>query len=129
MIDKYKIGWVVLNIQLLIAVVTAYSLFSRHVIIDNTIVYFIFVVCFSNLLFLLLQKIKYFSIRSFISILVSALLMILLFLKYNKPEMPWLEPMHYVLAIIYIVIVFSLYITTPLAIILEIFLRWKMKRK
>ena len=129
MINKNRIGWFVLNFQLFIGILTTYDYLHRHLIVHNVFAFCILVIFSSNLLFFLLKKIKYFSIRSYISILLSSLIMTLLIVKYNKPYITGYKPIEYLLVIGYFTMIFKLYITMPLAVILEIFLHWKMKRK
>jgi FlaA1/EpsC-like NDP-sugar epimerase len=127
MTDKYKIGWLVLNLQLLIAIIMTYDHLQRHLIGHNIFTFYILVVSGSNLLFYLFKKIKYFSLRALICILLASLISTVVVVKYNKLHTDLTLPMQYFLIIGYITIIFNLFVTTPLAILLEIILRWKKK--
>lgn len=129
MIDKYKIGWLVLNLQLLVAIITTYDHLQRHLIVHNIFTFYVLVVLGSNLLFYLFKKIKYFSLRAFICILLASLISTVVVVKYNKPHTDLTLPMQYFLIIGYITIIFNLFVTTPLAVLFEIILRWKKKKR
>ena len=128
MIDKYKIGWLVLNLQLLVAIITTYDHLQRHLIVHNIFTFYVLVILGSNLLFYLFKKIKYFSLRALICILLASLVSTIVVVKYNKPHTDLTVLTPYFLVIGYIIVIFNLFVTTPLAVLLEIILRWKQKQ-
>lgn len=119
-----KIGWIVLNIQLLIGLVYSYSYFHRHLIVDKVLLFCVAVIALSNLLFFLFNKIKYFSIRSFLSIQISSGLLTVLFTIWNRDSVQF-ELMDFVIILLFLVLRLLLFITTPIAMLIEAYLRYK----
>ena len=129
MIDKYKIGWIVLNTQLLIAVVASYKFLLKHGVVHNVELFLILCVLGTNLFYFLLKKIKYFSLRSLLSVLVASLITSAFISKYNYPNAKMFGLSAYAYIALYLFIHFKLFVTTPLAVLFEIILRWKQKQK
>lgn len=123
---KY-IGWIVLNIQLSIGFYVSFNFINRALIKENFSVYIILVFICSNLLFLMMHKLKYFSIRAFFSIIVSSFIIAVILIKFNNPTVN-LKPVEYALILGYLLVIFKIYITTPIAIAIEFFLKWKKKK-
>lgn len=119
-----NIGWIVLNIQLLLGLVYSYSYFHRHLIVDNVFLFCVAVIALSNLLFFLFKKITYFSIRSFLSILISSGLLTVLFTIWNRESVQF-EVLDFALILLYLVLRLLLYITTPVAMLFEAYLRYQ----
>lgn len=118
---KY-ISWIVLNIQLVIGFLASYNLINRALIKENYFLFIILVFICSNLLLFIGKFIKYFSIKAFLSIVISSFLMALIVLNINKPEIE-LRPIDYALLLGYLIVILKLYITTPIAVITEILLK------
>jgi hypothetical protein len=108
-----KVGYLILNIQLLFGFSTSYGYLNRHLIVNNVI-------------FFLFRCIKYIGINSFISIAFASVLMALIILKINKPEIE-LRPVDCALVMRYLIIILKLYITAPTVLIMEILLKKKYK--
>lgn len=119
-----KIGLIVLNIQLLLGLVYSYSYFHRHLIVDNVFLFCVAVIALSNLLFFLFKKITYFSIRSFLSILISSGLLTVLFTIWNHESVQF-EVVDFAIILLYLVLRLLLYITTPVAMLFEAYLRYQ----
>jgi len=124
--NKIKFFWLsILNIQLLIGFFTSYSFLHRHIIIDNVLLFIFCIFISSNILFLLMSRIKLQSLKIFFSITVSSFLFMLLFMKKNN--LSWEVIFSYdaflmiAASIFYTVTLLKLYITTPLLVIYEVF--------
>ncbi|MFH7353626.1 hypothetical protein ACDX34_06300 [Acinetobacter bereziniae] len=121
-----KVGYLILNIQLLFGFSTSYGYLNRHLIVTNVIFFILAAVIFSNVIFFIFRRIKYIGINSFISIAFASVLMALITLKINKPEIE-LRPIDYALVMGYLIVILKLYITTPIVLIIEILLKKKYK--
>lgn len=124
--NKY-LGWLILYIQLIIGLFFSYGYLTRHLIVNNVAVFAILTIILSNLIFLILKGNNFYSIKAFFSILISGFIIAIPMMKYNKPEASF-EPIHYGLVLGYLIIILKLYITTPVAIAIELFLKWKKKK-
>lgn len=123
---KKYFGLIVLNTQLIIGFSSFYSYLTRHIIVNNVFLYVVLVVIFSNLIFLGLKFIKFESIKSLLSIIISSVLLGLLFLKFSKSEAHFV-PKDLVIIFLYLFVGLRLYITTPIAILIEVLLRRKWR--
>lgn len=121
-----KFGYIILNSQLFIGFSTSYAYLNRHLIIDNVIIYMLATIFFSNFIFFIFRCIKYICIYSFISIIISSVLMALIILKFNQPGIA-LKPIDFALVMAYLIVILKLYITMPIALIIEILLKKKYK--
>ncbi|AMW80328.1 hypothetical protein AMD27_03865 [Acinetobacter sp. TGL-Y2] len=119
-----NIGWIVLYTQLLIGLIYSYSYFHRHLIVNKVLLFCVAVVGLSNLLFFLFSKIKYFSIRSFLSIIISSVVLTVLFTILNRDSVQF-EAIDLVLISLYLVLRLLLFITTPIAMLIEAYLRYR----
>lgn len=119
-------GWLTLNIQVLIGLIFSYHYLHRHIIIDNFLLFLILVLIFSNIFFGCLKFIKIYSLRAFISIVISAFCFVLIIVKFNRLEVEF-NMDDLLLIFLYIIIRLLLYITTPVFLLFEIFLRHRLK--
>ena len=109
-----NIGWIVLYTQLIIGLIYSYSYFHRHLIVNKVLLFCVAVVGLSNLLFFLFSKIKYFSIRSFLSIIISSVVLTVFFTILNRDSVQF-EAIDLVLISLYLVLRLLLFITTPIS--------------
>lgn len=119
-----NIGWIVLYTQLIIGLIYSYSYFHRHLIVNKVLLFCVAVVGLSNLLFFLFSKIKYFSIRSFLSVIISSVVLTVLFTILNRDSVQF-EAIDLVLISLYLVLRLLLFITTPIAMLIEAYLRYR----
>lgn len=119
-----NIGWIVLNIQLLIGLAYSYDYFHRHLIVDRVLLFSIAVIALANLLFFIFKKIKFFSLRSLLSILISSFSMTVVFTILNRDSVQF-ETIDLVLILLYLVLRLLIFITTPIAMLIEAYLRYR----
>ena len=119
-----KNEWIVLNLQLLVGVIYSYDYFHRHMIVDHVLLFSLSIFTLSNAVFFLLRKIKLFSLRAFISILLSSFFLTITFIAFNRGSFQFEAP-DLLLILLYLILRLLLYITTPLAVIFEVYLNFK----
>lgn len=119
-----NIGWIVLNIQLLIGLAYSYDYFHRHLIVDRVLLFSIAVIALANLLFFIFKKIKFFSLRSLLAILISSFSMTVVFTILNRDSVQF-EAIDLILILLYLVLRLLLFITTPIAMLIEAYLRYR----
>lgn len=128
--NKFNFFWLsILNIQLLIGFFTCYGFLHRHIIVNNVLTFMFFVLFLSNILFLLIKKIKLQSLKIFLCIMISSFLFMLIFMKKRSISWDLIFSFDFLLTlsalIFYTITLLKLYITTPLLIIYEIFIKNK----
>lgn len=122
-----NIGFIILNLQLIIGFGFSFDYLARHLIVNNVAVFAIATFIFSNLTYLVFKGNILYSIKAFFSILISSLIVAVLVMKFNKPDTSF-ELIHFGLILGYLIIILKLHITTPIAIAIELFLKWKKKK-
>lgn len=126
--NKIKIFWLsALNFQLIIGFFTCYNFLYRHIIINNVLLFIFCVFVLSNILFFLAKRPKFESLKIFFSITISSLLLMFIFME--KRNISWNSSLFSDLLLIipalifYTITLLKLYITVPLLIVFEVFLR------
>lgn len=120
-------GYLILNLQLMSGFIYSYHYLHRHIIIDHVMLFMILVVLFANLTFFISTFIKIQSFRSVFSIIISVICISIATIHFNRNGVDF-NFSDLLLIILYSIIRLLLYITTPIAVCIELFLRWKINK-
>ena len=126
--NKINVFWLVaLNIQLLIGFTTSYGFLNRHIIVNKVLLFMLFVLVASNVLYLLFKKIKIQSLRSFFSIVISSLVFMFVFMEKRSISLDSIFSFDFLLVvsalIFYTITLLKLYITTPILVFCEFYFK------
>lgn len=121
-----NIGRIVLNFQLIVGFVYSYDYFQRHFIVDHVLLFTICVVVVSNLLFSRFKFIQYYSLRAFVVIFLSSFFISIFFISFNRDFYNFSVSDLFLIPL-YLFFRLLLYITTPVAIGMELFFKIKSK--
>ncbi len=115
-----KIAWILVNIQLVLGFIYSYDYLHRHIIIQHVFLFIISVIIFSNILFYLMKKIRLYSMRAFLAIIISSFTLSIFFIIFTH-DFPKFTLNSFLMIFLYLIIRLLLFITTPIMIILELF--------
>ena len=121
-----NIGWIILNLQLVVGFIYSYNYLHRHIIVHNVFLFIISVFLLSNVLFFLMRKLEFYSLRAFLSILASSFMLTLIFIMLGQ-DFPKFTFNSILIILAYINIRLLLFITTPIAMFTEVILYYKKK--
>lgn len=121
-----NIGWMVLNLQLIVGFVYSYDYFHRHFIVDHVLLFTICVVVVSNLLFSIFKSIQYYSLKAFVIIFLSSFLISIFFISFNRDFYNFSVSDLLVISL-YLFLRLLLYVTTPIVIGIEVWFKIKAK--
>lgn len=119
--------WIVLNIQLVIGIAYSYDYFHRHIIVNYVLFFMIILVILANIFFKITNFIKIKSLRSYLSIIISAFIVGVAAIK-NNNSMASFDYMSFSLLFLYINLRLLVFITTPIVILIEIVLHYCNKK-
>ncbi|ENX53062.1 MULTISPECIES: hypothetical protein [Acinetobacter] len=122
MMKPSYLGWGLLNLQLTIGFAYSYDYFHRHIIVDHVLAFTLLVIFIANLFFFFTKFIKNYSLRAFISIIFSSVLVSILFIQLNREDANFIVS-DVLLLFGYMMLRMLLYITTPIALVVEFFLK------
>ncbi|WP_151775843.1 hypothetical protein [Acinetobacter colistiniresistens] len=122
MMKSSYLGWGLLNLLLIIGFAYSYVYFHRHIIVDHVLAFTLSVIFIANIFFFFTKFIKNYSLRAFISIIFSSVVVSILFIRLNSEDANFIVS-DVLLLFGYMMLRMLLYITTPLVFLIEFFLK------